>query len=57
MVRKACLAVLGSLPVIIQTHSITVQSPSGPSADCIALKRIKTEPPDGEIIQVTVPGK
>ncbi|XP_029029754.1 general transcription factor II-I repeat domain-containing protein 1 isoform X2 [Betta splendens] len=28
---------------------------AGPSADCIALKRIKTEPPDGEIIQVTVP--
>ncbi|KAK5858273.1 hypothetical protein PBY51_002426 [Eleginops maclovinus] len=28
---------------------------AGPSADCIPLKRIKTEPPDGEIIQVTVP--
>lgn len=31
--------------------------PTGPSGDCIPLKRIKTEPPDGEIIQVTVPGK
>lgn len=31
--------------------------PAGPSGDCIPLKRIKTEPPDGEIIQVTVPGK
>uniref|UniRef100_A0A4W6CTJ0 GTF2I repeat domain containing 1 n=1 Tax=Lates calcarifer TaxID=8187 RepID=A0A4W6CTJ0_LATCA len=30
--------------------------PTGPSGDCIPLKRIKTEPPDGEIIQVTVPG-
>uniref|UniRef100_A0A3B4WPZ9 GTF2I repeat domain containing 1 n=1 Tax=Seriola lalandi dorsalis TaxID=1841481 RepID=A0A3B4WPZ9_SERLL len=29
--------------------------PAGPSGDCIPLKRIKTEPPDGEIIQVTVP--
>uniref|UniRef100_A0A8C7II29 GTF2I repeat domain containing 1 n=1 Tax=Oncorhynchus kisutch TaxID=8019 RepID=A0A8C7II29_ONCKI len=28
-----------------------------PSGDCIPLKKIKTEPPDGEIIQVTVPGK
>ncbi|KAM7373997.1 hypothetical protein PAMP_006677 [Pampus punctatissimus] len=28
---------------------------TGPSGDCIPLKRIKTEPPDGEIIQVTVP--
>ncbi|XP_033969946.1 LOW QUALITY PROTEIN: general transcription factor II-I repeat domain-containing protein 1 [Trematomus bernacchii] len=28
---------------------------AGPSADCIPLKRIKTEPPDGDIIQVTVP--
>uniref|UniRef100_A0A3B4G0S0 GTF2I repeat domain containing 1 n=1 Tax=Pundamilia nyererei TaxID=303518 RepID=A0A3B4G0S0_9CICH len=26
-----------------------------PSGDCIPLRRIKTEPPDGEIIQVTVP--
>lgn len=31
--------------------------PAGPSGDCIPLKRIKTEPPDGEIIQVTVPGE
>uniref|UniRef100_A0AAX7SE70 GTF2I repeat domain containing 1 n=1 Tax=Astatotilapia calliptera TaxID=8154 RepID=A0AAX7SE70_ASTCA len=31
--------------------------PAGPSGDCIPLRRIKTEPPDGEIIQVTVPGK
>lgn len=31
--------------------------PAGPSGDCIPMKRIKTEPPDGEIIQVTVPGK
>lgn len=29
---------------------------SGPSGDCLPLKKIKTEPPDGEIIQVTVPG-
>lgn len=28
----------------------------GPSGDCLPLKKIKTEPPDGEIIQVTVPG-
>uniref|UniRef100_A0A8C3APA9 GTF2I repeat domain containing 1 n=1 Tax=Cyclopterus lumpus TaxID=8103 RepID=A0A8C3APA9_CYCLU len=28
-----------------------------PSGDCIPLKRIKTEPPDGDIIQVTVPGE
>ncbi|XP_028277412.1 general transcription factor II-I repeat domain-containing protein 1 [Parambassis ranga] len=28
---------------------------AGPSGDCIPLRRIKTEPPDGEIIQVTVP--
>ncbi|KAK6317385.1 hypothetical protein J4Q44_G00127850 [Coregonus suidteri] len=28
---------------------------TGPSGDCIPLKKIKTEPPDGEIIQVTVP--
>ncbi|XP_061754855.1 general transcription factor II-I repeat domain-containing protein 1 isoform X3 [Nerophis ophidion] len=28
---------------------------TGPSGDCIPPKRIKTEPPDGEIIQVTVP--
>ncbi|KAM3601084.1 uncharacterized protein V6R79_007447 [Siganus canaliculatus] len=28
---------------------------AGPSGDCVPLKRIKTEPPDGEIIQVTVP--
>ncbi|KTF74264.1 hypothetical protein cypCar_00029597 [Cyprinus carpio] len=26
-----------------------------PSGDCLPLKKIKTEPPDGEIIQVTVP--
>uniref|UniRef100_A0A3Q3DBF5 GTF2I repeat domain containing 1 n=1 Tax=Hippocampus comes TaxID=109280 RepID=A0A3Q3DBF5_HIPCM len=26
-----------------------------PSADCLPVKRIKTEPPDGDIIQVTVP--
>ncbi|KAL4660576.1 general transcription factor II-I repeat domain-containing protein 1 isoform X1 [Arapaima gigas] len=30
-------------------------SEAGPSGDCIPLKKIKTEPPDGEIIQVTVP--
>ncbi|XP_036435744.1 general transcription factor II-I repeat domain-containing protein 1 isoform X1 [Colossoma macropomum] len=28
---------------------------AGPSGDCVPLKKIKTEPPDGEIIQVTVP--
>ncbi|XP_061904912.1 general transcription factor II-I repeat domain-containing protein 1 isoform X1 [Entelurus aequoreus] len=28
---------------------------AGPSGDCIPPKRIKTEPPDGEIIQITVP--
>ncbi|XP_037125349.1 general transcription factor II-I repeat domain-containing protein 1 isoform X2 [Syngnathus acus] len=28
---------------------------AGPSADCLPIKRIKTEPPDGDIIQVTVP--
>lgn len=28
----------------------------GPSGDCVPLKKVKTEPPDGEIIQVTVPG-
>ncbi|XP_029956012.1 general transcription factor II-I repeat domain-containing protein 1 isoform X2 [Salarias fasciatus] len=28
---------------------------AGPSADCVPLRRIKTEPPDGEIIQITVP--
>ncbi|XP_053474245.1 general transcription factor II-I repeat domain-containing protein 1 isoform X2 [Ictalurus furcatus] len=28
---------------------------AGPSGDCVALKKVKTEPPDGEIIQVTVP--
>ncbi|KAK5917753.1 hypothetical protein CgunFtcFv8_002570 [Champsocephalus gunnari] len=28
---------------------------AGPSADCVPLKRIKTEPPDGDIMQVTVP--
>lgn len=28
---------------------------AGPSADFTALKRIKTEPPDGEVIQITVP--
>ncbi|XP_053341580.1 general transcription factor II-I repeat domain-containing protein 1 isoform X3 [Clarias gariepinus] len=27
----------------------------GPSGDCVPLKKVKTEPPDGEIIQVTVP--
>ncbi|MBN3326004.1 GT2D1 protein, partial [Atractosteus spatula] len=27
----------------------------GPSGDCSPIKKIKTEPPDGEIIQVTVP--
>ena len=29
----------------------------GPSGDCVPMKKIKTEPPDGDIIQVTVPGK
>ncbi|CAM9342617.1 unnamed protein product [Lampetra planeri] len=28
---------------------------AGPSGDCIPLKRIKAEPPDGDIIQITVP--
>ncbi|TNM84508.1 hypothetical protein fugu_008686 [Takifugu bimaculatus] len=28
---------------------------AGPSGDCVPAKRIKTEPPDGDIIQVTVP--
>ncbi|XP_034033638.1 general transcription factor II-I repeat domain-containing protein 1 isoform X2 [Thalassophryne amazonica] len=28
---------------------------AGPSGDCAPVKRIKAEPPDGEIIQVTVP--
>ncbi|XP_041657317.1 general transcription factor II-I repeat domain-containing protein 1 isoform X2 [Cheilinus undulatus] len=28
---------------------------AGPSGDCIPLKRIKTEPPDGEVVQVMVP--
>ncbi|KAM3869632.1 general transcription factor II-I repeat domain-containing protein 1 [Diretmus argenteus] len=32
-----------------------VDCEAGPSGDCIPLKRIKTEPPDGEIIQVMVP--
>ncbi|XP_077448011.1 general transcription factor II-I repeat domain-containing protein 1 isoform X1 [Stigmatopora argus] len=30
---------------------------AGPSGDCIPLKRIKTEPPDADIIQVTVPAE
>lgn len=38
-------------------ESLNCWIPAGPSADCIPLKRIKTEPPDGEIIQVTVPGE
>lgn len=38
-------------------ESMNCWFPAGPSADCIPLKRIKTEPPDGEIIQVTVPGE
>lgn len=38
-------------------ESMNCWIPAGPSADCIPLKRIKTEPPDGEIIQVTVPGE
>ncbi|KAI5608378.1 general transcription factor II-I repeat domain-containing protein 1 isoform X1, partial [Silurus asotus] len=28
---------------------------AGPSGDCVSLKKVKTEPPDGDIIQVTVP--
>uniref|UniRef100_A0A3P9KG12 GTF2I repeat domain containing 1 n=1 Tax=Oryzias latipes TaxID=8090 RepID=A0A3P9KG12_ORYLA len=28
---------------------------AGPSGDCAPLRRIKTEPPEGEIIQITVP--
>ncbi|XP_024921412.1 general transcription factor II-I repeat domain-containing protein 1 isoform X1 [Cynoglossus semilaevis] len=28
---------------------------AGPSGDCISVKRIKTEPPDGEVIHVIVP--
>ncbi|XP_063060091.1 general transcription factor II-I repeat domain-containing protein 1 isoform X2 [Engraulis encrasicolus] len=28
---------------------------AGPSGDCVPMKKIKTEPPDGDIIQVTVP--
>uniref|UniRef100_A0A3Q2XSK4 GTF2I repeat domain containing 1 n=1 Tax=Hippocampus comes TaxID=109280 RepID=A0A3Q2XSK4_HIPCM len=34
---------------------MTTLPPTGPSADCLPVKRIKTEPPDGDIIQVTVP--
>ncbi|KAJ7996835.1 hypothetical protein DPEC_G00222640 [Dallia pectoralis] len=32
-----------------------VDCEAGTSGDCIPLKKIKTEPPDGDIIQVTVP--
>lgn len=32
-----------------------VDCEAGPSGDCFPLKKIKTEPPDGDIIQVTVP--
>ncbi|KAL0994593.1 hypothetical protein UPYG_G00124560 [Umbra pygmaea] len=32
-----------------------VDCEAGPSGDCIPLKKIKSEPPDGDVIQVTVP--
>ncbi|XP_061104750.1 general transcription factor II-I repeat domain-containing protein 1 isoform X2 [Conger conger] len=53
-----------SLEVVSNAHSSRSTSScvspladceAGPSGDCIPLKKIKTEPPDGEIIQVTVP--
>ncbi|XP_036380516.1 general transcription factor II-I repeat domain-containing protein 1 isoform X2 [Megalops cyprinoides] len=54
----------GSQEVVSNAHSSRSTSScvspladceAGPSGDCIPLKKIKTEPPDGEIIQVTVP--
>ncbi|XP_051973469.1 general transcription factor II-I repeat domain-containing protein 1-like isoform X2 [Xyrauchen texanus] len=53
-----------SLDLVSNTHSSRstsscvsplVECEAGPSGDCLPLKKIKTEPPDGEIIQVTVP--
>ncbi|XP_051552045.1 general transcription factor II-I repeat domain-containing protein 1-like isoform X6 [Myxocyprinus asiaticus] len=53
-----------SLDLVSNTHSSRSTSScvsplaeceAGPSGDCLPLKKIKTEPPDGEIIQVTVP--
>ncbi|TRY83599.1 hypothetical protein DNTS_021446 [Danionella cerebrum] len=53
-----------SLELLSNTHSSRSTSScvsplaeceAGPSGDCLPLKKIKTEPPDGEIIQVTVP--
>ncbi|XP_077360464.1 general transcription factor II-I repeat domain-containing protein 1 isoform X3 [Festucalex cinctus] len=42
-----------------RSTSVCVSPPAecdaGPSADCLPVKRIKAEPPDGDIIQVTVP--
>lgn len=40
---------------LMGAHKLSV--PAGPSGDCVPAKRIKTEPPDGDIIQVTVPGE
>ncbi|XP_056602520.1 general transcription factor II-I repeat domain-containing protein 1 isoform X4 [Triplophysa dalaica] len=53
-----------SLELVNNTHSSRSTSScvsplaeceAGPSGDCLSMKKIKTEPPDGEIIQVTVP--
>ncbi|XP_030648522.1 general transcription factor II-I repeat domain-containing protein 1 [Chanos chanos] len=53
-----------ALDLVSNTHSSRstsacvsplVDCEAGPSGDCVPLKKIKTEPPDGEIIQVTVP--
>ncbi|XP_062844371.1 general transcription factor II-I repeat domain-containing protein 1 isoform X2 [Trichomycterus rosablanca] len=53
-----------TLELVSNTHSSRstsscvsplVECEAGPSGDCIPVKKIKTEPPDGEIIQVTVP--
>lgn len=38
-------------------NSMKSSIPAGPSGDCAPLRRIKTEPPEGEIIQITVPGE
>ncbi|XP_024119423.1 general transcription factor II-I repeat domain-containing protein 1 isoform X2 [Oryzias melastigma] len=49
---SACVSPLADCEA---ANSMKSSIPAGPSGDCAPLRRIKTEPPEGEIIQITVP--
>lgn len=52
-----CRSVITEWLKTLRRLNIELLIPAGPSGDAVPVRRIKMEPPEGDVIQVTVPGK